>query len=79
MQAGLEVQICQEHLFQLTCLLSHTHPLRIVDHLVSQLLLTEARALATATGASEESTEQVLLLRVELSDTHVDHITGFDA
>ena len=45
-----------------------------MDHLIVELLLIELGSLSTAARACEESIEQVLLLRVELSHAHVNHI-----
>ena len=78
LQSPLEVRVGQVHLLKLACLLTDTHPLRIVDHLIRQLLLGETRALAAATGAGKESIKEVLLLGVQLRDAHVDHVPVVD-
>lgn len=50
-----------------------------MNHLVGQLLLREAWTLDATTRTGKEIFQKVLLYSVELSDTHVDHITVFDA
>lgn len=75
LQPCLEVLVCEPHLLDFADFLSDAHSLRIVDHLVGQLLLSESRTLTGTATLGKEVVHQVLILRVKLGDSHVDHVS----
>ncbi len=66
--------VCEPHFLDFADFLSDAHSLRIVDHLVAQLLLGESCALTCTATLGKEVVHQVLILRVKLRDCHVNHI-----
>ena len=73
------MRLLDPHLLEFHHLLPHAHLLRIMNHLGVQLLLGQARALGTCLGLScEERVHQVLLIRVQHCDVHVNHIVILD-
>jgi hypothetical protein len=54
LEPGLEVLVCEPHFFDFADFLADAHSLRIVDHLVGQLLLSESGTLTGTAALSEE-------------------------